>query len=263
MATKKKIRVKDPEQEKADAIKDLRERSYINPANWAYKVGDRVQHGNIKHSVVTDVLDDGKILCLHETVTETNYGNPYDHERDIVVMWNRVQPLREYSPRQYAPPSEDRINYFQTSLEGVISKFYGPGVDLDPPYQRGIVWKDEQRQALMDSIFMYADIGKFVFAQRNFGFDGPLYEIIDGKQRFVSLMDYMENRWPWRGKYYYDLHRHDQCHIDNYLVPVAEMREPSMAQKLKVFLRVNVTGVPMETSHLDRIKRMLEEESRK
>ena len=240
----------------ASSLVNLRD-DYINEPTVVYKVGERVIWGAHRGAYVLDTADGGKFIKLHVLSTDNNYGNPIEYEHDEWVEWHRLQPYREYDNVKTISSREDHLYYLQTGVESVIQQFYSQGVDLDPPYQRGIVWKDEQRQALLDSIFMNADIGKFVFAKRKFKSGEKGLEIIDGKQRFITLLDYTENRWAWRGRYFYDLHPFDQNHIEMYPAPQCVLEEPSMERVLKIFLRVNVSGVPMESSHIKRVEAML------
>jgi hypothetical protein len=83
-----------------------------------------------------------------------------------------------------------RLHYSQRSLDGLVHMFYSFGINMDPDYQRGLVWTLEDKQALIESIFDDVDIGKFVFAQRPFEANAPGYEIIDGKQRLSALIDF-------------------------------------------------------------------------
>src|ERR1035437_5355089 len=45
------------------SLKELRTK-HINPPGIIRKVGDRVQHGGCKSSIITEILDDGKIYLL-------------------------------------------------------------------------------------------------------------------------------------------------------------------------------------------------------
>ena len=253
----KVVRTKESEEERLAASLISLRRDTINEPSWAYKIGEEIRWGNHDKTIVTDIADGGKYIKVHVLSTNTNYGRPYQYEHDAWIEWHRVQPLRDHSRTPVISSREDHLYFLQTQMEGVIQSYYSQGVELNPPYQRDIVWKDEQRQALLDSIFMNADIGKFVFAKRKYEPGVPGLEIVDGKQRFVTMMTYMENRWAWRGRYFYDLHRFDQHHIESYPAPQCILEEPSLERILKIFLRVNVSGVPMESSHIKRVEAML------
>jgi uncharacterized protein with ParB-like and HNH nuclease domain len=62
----------------------------------------------------------------------------------------------------------------------------------NPEYQRGAIWKEPQKQSLIDSIFREYPIPP-IFLQEitTQGLKGPssVYEIVDGQQRVLSLSE--------------------------------------------------------------------------
>lgn len=221
-----------------------------------YKEGQRVHHGSVKHSVVTEVLDGGKILKLHETCTNENYGKPYDYERDMHIAWFDVEPWRSWAGVEPIHQRDRlRINYYQTMLRGLISR----NVDFEPDYQRGFVWTLPDKQDLIESIFLEVDIGKFVFRKLPYApHPAAHYEIVDGKQRLSALTEFFEGRFAWRKTLFRDMHPRDRSHFENYAVSVADLWEgTTRAQVLEVFVRLNTSGRPQDPEHLDHVKSML------
>jgi uncharacterized protein with ParB-like and HNH nuclease domain len=74
------------------------------------------------------------------------------------------------------------------------------------------VWELEDKVALIDSIFNNVDIGKFAFIHLNYG-EKYTYEILDGKQRMRAILDYYENRFQYKGKYFNELSCREQNHL--------------------------------------------------
>ena len=68
---------------------------------------------------------------------------------------------------------------------------YHSGVDFDVDYQCEHVWELTDKVVLIDSIFNNIDIGKFVFVWRDFGVKEKLYEIVDGKQRLLTIKEFL------------------------------------------------------------------------
>ena len=71
-------------------------------------------------------------------------------------------------------------------------------IDFDPPYQRrGGLWSTTDKQYLIDSILNQYDIPKLYIADFSFG-PSPLntrstqYAVIDGKQRFEAILDFID-----------------------------------------------------------------------
>ena len=66
-------------------------------------------------------------------------------------------------------------------------------------YQRKLVWTEEEKQHLIDSIVRQYPIPLILLAQRSEG----LYEIIDGMQRLNAIFAFIENEFPMiDGKYF-------------------------------------------------------------
>lgn len=232
-------------------------RYYIRTPQIQYEVGQRVIHGNVDISHVTQVLDGGKILVLHETCTNHNYGRPYQYERDMAVIWNQVIPHREWEKDKYILQERTHLQYSQRDIYGLVHMHYCFGIDMDPKYQRGLVWTDEDKEKLIESIFQQVDIGKFVLAHRKYAQDTEGYEIIDGKQRLNALLDFKEGIFTWRNLKYWDLHPRDRSFFDMYPISVAELMEPSQKQILECFVRCNTSGKPQDAKHLETVKEML------
>lgn len=76
-------------------------------------------------------------------------------------------------------------------------------VDLDPPYQRrSMIWSRWKRAHLIDSILNDFDVPKFYVADfvnlpsSALNKDRRAYALIDGKQRFQSIFDFFEDKFP-------------------------------------------------------------------
>ena len=85
------------------------------------------------------------------------------------------------------------------------------------------------------------------------------YEILDGKQRLSTIIDFYENRFPYNGVYYNDLSAKDKDVFLNHHIVQGEVREADRKAVLKYFLMLNRTGKSMDQSQLDKVEKMLEE----
>lgn len=234
---------------------------HINTPTILYKVGDRVQRGAIKQSIVTDVLEGGKILKLHEIVTDNNYGRPIDYERDDYVAWHDVAPYVEADKQPKVIYHEDDvlIQYCQMSVMSIFTYYYGFGIDLEPDYQRGLVWDLDDKQKLIDSIFNNVDIGKFVLIKLPYAPGRASNECLDGKQRITALIEFYEGRFAYKGLTYHQMNYRDQSHFEDYPVAIAHVRPMTDAQKSRYFLKLNTCGKPIDQEQLKRVKKMYEE----
>ena len=64
---------------------------------------------------------------------------------------------------------------------------------LDAPYQRGSVWTDENRRALIKSLIMGLPVGAVIVNHRGYTGD-VIYSVVDGKQRVETLRAFADDR---------------------------------------------------------------------
>lgn len=174
---------------------------------YRFAVGDRVQVGHLPNCVVEEVLDNGAMYLIRVTTpNQVEYS---------CWAWTSVRPLDDDKDTKFAKRNSalSRLHYSNRSMYSLLSFQYLFGVDFNPDYQRGSIWDDGDREKLLDSIFAGREIGRFVFKQLPFtrtSDDGNYYEIVDGKQRMLTLLAFYENRFPYKGVYYNDLSAQDK-----------------------------------------------------
>lgn len=144
-----------------------------------------MQVGHLPNCVVEEVMDDGAMYLIRVT---TKNNVEYS-----CWAWTSVRPLDDDKDTHFAKRDSalSRLHYSNRSMYSLLSFHYLFGVDFKPDYQRGSVWDEEDREKLLDSIFAGREIGRFVFKQLPFiraNDDGNYYEIVDGKQRMLTLL---------------------------------------------------------------------------
>ena len=77
-------------------------------------------------------------------------------------------------------------DYYDDDEGGVTG--YGGKLDIRPPFQREFVYKDKERNAVIDSILKGFPLNVMYWADRENG----EFEIIDGQQRTISIAQYVE-----------------------------------------------------------------------
>ena len=157
-----------------------------------------------------------------------------------------------------------KVNIPETCLNPIV-------IDCDDDeieFQRGLVWNLEQKQLLIESIYNNIEIGKFVFRKRSFNWvekrikEGKLehtafMDLIDGKQRFTAIHEFMSNKFPdLHGNYYDDFSNKAKIRFRRYdnLVYVEMNEETKDEDVIKQFLAINFTGVPMSKEHIEFVK---------
>lgn len=256
-----------PEEKLEYDLRDKRRRlNFIPEPTYYFAPGDKVHIGNLHEPRIVEVLDDGKIYLFE--FNNTHYENNYNGnrtERELVIdgpvrryaYWFDLRPLHT-TKESIIRNGDIRLNFSTRTIDSIFSIAYHFGLDMDPDYQRGYVWTDEDKVNLIDSVFNNIDIGKFVFVHNEY-MDEYLYEILDGKQRVRALLDYYENRFPYKGKYFNDLSLRDQFWFCQRTISVAEVDKTNRKALLQYFLMLNTAGKTMAKEHLNTIRQMVEE----
>ena len=86
---------------------------------------------------------------------------------------------------------------------------YGGKLDIRPPFQREFVYKDKQRDAVIETINRGFPLNVMYWAVRQ---DGT-YEVIDGQQRTISAAQYVEGDYSLNGRYFHNLQDDEQERI--------------------------------------------------
>lgn len=237
---------------------------FIPEPTYFFNVGDEVTFGSLAFVHIKEVLEGGKLYLL-EYSTRNKKMNWQTREEEITyesghfmyAYWMKIRP-KQTTTESLIRNDNIHLSFTQRSLDSLFGNVYFFGTDMDPEYQRDYCWTMEDKVALIDSIFSNIDIGKFVFVHNNYD-DEYLYEILDGKQRLRAILDFYENRFPYKGKYYNDLSVRDQNWFCDKCIAVAEVSKSSKKDLLKYFLMLNTTGKAMDKSHIEKVYNMYEE----
>lgn len=241
MAKKKELsKEKRLQREKEHGLNDIKEVIHLlNTPSYFFDVGDKVSYGSFKESVIEEVLYDGKAYVLKCISTDNNYGDSFDYEKCMVVPWVDVRPIDHNMNTNFSENQDVRLDYYNLDIKSLLSKNYKFGIDFDPDYQRGYVWDRKDKELLLDSIFKNIDIGKIVlihlsdweWLKSGFG-----YEILDGKQRLSTIIEFYENKLSYKGKYFNDLSRADKRVFTGHRIAVANVSETDKKNNIKIFL---------------------------
>lgn len=249
---------------KASALKKLTDKKelYLNPTR-IFKVGDEVQSLTAywKKVIVKEVVDD-MFYWVEYSATNNNYGRPEDYTSYMFLPWNELRlvsaPLATQDFNEREKSIDNYISFGNRSLSDLFSKYYFFGVDDKPDYQRDLIWNLEDKVALIDSIFKGIEIGKFVFISKDFKDNEPCYEILDGKQRLNAIVEFAQDRFPYKGFYYSQLTLKDRRYFDGFNATIGETRgELTPVQKYEYFLRLNTRGKEQSKEHLKKVEELL------
>ena len=241
-------------------LKKLQQYFHTIP-NYRFNVGDRVEIGHLEYNHILEVYEDGRFYKVLTTTPIVKYGKYEGEEFRIwYVPGNRMLPYRTkeemLSPPSFLENQDIQFRYYNTMIDSLISQFYDPGIDTEPDYQRDFVWTMEQKVALIDSIFKNIEIGKFTIIKRPFSVSEKAYEMLDGKQRLLTLIEFTEDRFTYNGYKFSELNSKDQNHLLNYSVSHGETDPLTDEQKYRYFLILNTAGTPMSKDQLKKVEEM-------
>ena len=122
---------------------------------------------------------------------------------------------------------------------------YGGRLDIRPSFQREFVYKDKQRDAVIDTINKGFPLNVMYWSVRR---DGT-YEVIDGQQRTISAAQYVSGEYSLDGRYFHNLQDDEQEQILNYPLQVY-LCEGSASEKLAWFRIINIAGERLTSQEL-------------
>jgi hypothetical protein len=142
---------------------------------------------------------------------------------------------------------ELREDYQDNDELGV--RAYGGRLDVRPPYQREFVYKDKQRDAVVDTVIQGFPLNVMYWAVRD---DGN-FEIIDGQQRTISICQYVEGDFSVPiGRHqlaFHNLQRDQQEQILDYKMMIYRCTGTD-SERLAWFETINIAGLKLTDQEL-------------
>jgi hypothetical protein len=133
--------------------------------------------------------------------------------------------------------------YADNQEDGVVG--YGGKLDIRPPYQREFIYKDKQRDAVIDTIQKEFPLNVMYWAVRD---DGN-FEVIDGQQRTISVCQYVSSDFPINGLAFRNLPNDKREQILNYKLMIY-FCEGTDSEKLDWFRTINIAGEKLTEQEL-------------
>lgn len=137
--------------------------------------------------------------------------------------------LREITIRELSEGYQDNAE------QGVVG--FGGKLDIRPPYQREFIYKDKQRNAVIDTVRKDFPLNVMYWAVRD---DGG-FEVIDGQQRTISICQYVNGDFSIEGLAYHNLQDDQQNQILDYKLLVY-FCTGTPSEKLEWFKTINIAG---------------------
>lgn len=133
--------------------------------------------------------------------------------------------------------------YQDNEEAGVVG--YGGKLDIRPPYQREFIYKDKQRDAVIDTVTKNFPLNVMYWAVRD---DGN-YEVIDGQQRTISFCQYVQGDFAFKNRYFHNLQKDEQEQILNYKLMIY-FCSGTDSEKLEWFKTINIAGEKLTDQEL-------------
>ena len=133
--------------------------------------------------------------------------------------------------------------YEDNEEAGVVG--FGGKLDIRPPYQREFIYKDKQRDAVIDTVKKEFPLNVMYWAVRD---DGN-FEVIDGQQRTISISQFVEGDFAFENRYFHNLQADEQEQILNYKLTVY-LCSGTDSEKLEWFKTINIAGEKLTDQEL-------------
>jgi len=133
------------------------------------------------------------------------------------------------------PIREAIVGYKDSAEEGVVA--YSGKLDIRPKYQREFVYKEKQRNAVIETIINSFPLNVMYWMIRE---DGG-YEVLDGQQRTISIGQYVTGDFSLNDRFFHNLTKEEQDNILDYELMIYYC-EGTDKERLDWFRIINIAG---------------------
>ena len=131
--------------------------------------------------------------------------------------------------------------YADDSEEGVVPS---GKLDIRPKYQREFVYKEAQRNAVIDTIRKGFPLNVMYWVK-----NGDNYEVLDGQQRTISFCQYVEGNFSLNHQFFFNLENDEQEQILDYKLFIY-ICDGTDSEKLEWFKTINIAGEKLSNQEL-------------
>ena len=131
---------------------------------------------------------------------------------------------------------EELVEGYHDNGEGGVQG-YDSRLDIRPPFQREFVYKDKQRDAVINTVRKNYPLNVMYWATR----DDGTFEIIDGQQRTISIAQYVQGDFSFEELYFQNLTTDQRQQIFGYKLMVY-ICSGTDSEKLEWFRTINIAG---------------------
>ena len=154
--------------------------------------------------------------------------------------------------------SKIRVDAKNFSLRNILDLIADKDIDLAPDFQRGNVWKPQQKCRLIESILLRIPLPAFYFSSSEEG----TMQVVDGIQRLSAIRDFAGDEYPLEsleylsgeleGKRFRDLTGTHWVRRFNNTQILANVIDPQTPDQVKfdIFKRINTGGSPLNAQEI-------------
>lgn len=170
-----------------------------------------------------------------------------------------------YKLKEYSIFDDLQITEITSDVRGMLNEYTNNVYDFNPEYQRDLVWSTEQKQAFIRAL-MIGDVDlcpTLIAEPYSKSHRKREYEVLDGKQRMMAVIEYIRGKFSVEGLYYKDLtlgdvsrlmHSPFKYRLVKYYDKQKGFSKMTIAKKVELFLQINEYGQRVSEDHLAKIK---------
>lgn len=133
--------------------------------------------------------------------------------------------------------------YQNSDEEGVVA--YGGKLDIRPKYQREFVYKEKQRDAVIETVVNDFPLNVMYWIENSAG----NYELLDGQQRTLSICQYINGDYSINDRYFHNLTDTEKDQILDYELMIY-FCDGTDIERIKWFEVINTAGERLTAQEL-------------
>lgn len=174
-----------------------------------------------------------------------------DSEHKRLLRVQRITPDLNY-----------RVDYGLSAVPRFLEQY---NVDLDPDYQRGLVWTKLQKRRFVGFVIQNHSASPIFWF--NWTNNNQASQVVDGKQRINAILGWLDGKYdalcPCGERFWYS--DRDEIADRGYEMSITlKMHLVSLdrASLLRFYIGLNSGGVVHDPKEISRVKKLLEKEER-
>lgn len=137
--------------------------------------------------------------------------------------------------------------YINNEEQGV--RGCGGQLDIRPPYQREFIYNENEQQAVISTVLKGYPLNVMYWVRRSEDAECP-YEVMDGQQRTLSLCEYVDGKFAYDFKNFFNQPADIQKLILDYPLTIY-LFEGEPSEKLEWFKTINIAGKPLNEQEIN------------